>query len=204
MGKIKDTEKKPKSKTVRKILKKKVKKTKVSDKFVYNGVKFPEGNRFWQQRSKHGRDKLFATPQLMLDAACEYFEWCSNNPLNKIDFKGKDAEMVNIPLMRPFTWEGLTNYLCCNTLYFNDFKKSLAGKTDEMSNDFSIVTDWISSKISQQKYEGAVVGLFNPTIIARDLGLKEQTDVSSSDGSLNSNIAINFESLFPDAKKDEV
>lgn len=31
-----------------------------------------------------------------------------------------------------------------------------------------------------------------------------KTEISNPDGSLNSNIAINFESLFPDAKKDEV
>ena len=31
-------------------------------------------------RSKHGRDKLFATPELLWDAACEYFQWCDENP----------------------------------------------------------------------------------------------------------------------------
>ena len=34
----------------------------------------------WMLRSKHGRDKLFATPELLWDAACEYFQWCDENP----------------------------------------------------------------------------------------------------------------------------
>ena len=40
----------------------------------------PKGNKFWMLRSKHGRDKLFATPELLWDAACEYFQWCDENP----------------------------------------------------------------------------------------------------------------------------
>ena len=40
----------------------------------------PKGNQFWKLRSKHGRDKLFTTPELLWQAACEYFEWCENNP----------------------------------------------------------------------------------------------------------------------------
>ena len=40
----------------------------------------PKGNKFWMLRSKHGRDKLFATPELLWEAACEYFQWCDENP----------------------------------------------------------------------------------------------------------------------------
>ena len=39
------------------------------------------GNQFWKFRSKHGRDKLFATPELLWDAACEYFDWMDEHPL---------------------------------------------------------------------------------------------------------------------------
>jgi hypothetical protein len=35
----------------------------------------PKGNEFWKLRSKHGRDKLFATPELFWQAALEYFQW---------------------------------------------------------------------------------------------------------------------------------
>ena len=40
----------------------------------------PKGNQFWMLRSKHGRDKLFATPEALWEAACEYFQWCDENP----------------------------------------------------------------------------------------------------------------------------
>ena len=38
------------------------------------------GNEGWRNRSKHGRDTLFAFPPLMWEAACEYFKWCDENP----------------------------------------------------------------------------------------------------------------------------
>ena len=50
----------------------------------------PKGNQFWKIRSKHGRDKLFATPELMLEAAMEYFEWCDANPWISEEFSESD------------------------------------------------------------------------------------------------------------------
>ena len=43
----------------------------------------PACNQFWKQRSKHGRDMLFASPTLLWEAACEYFEWCEDNPITE-------------------------------------------------------------------------------------------------------------------------
>ena len=63
----------------------------------------PKGNQFWKLRSKHGRDKLFTTPELLWEAACEYFEWIDENPLIQIDYRGKDADKVELPHTRPYT-----------------------------------------------------------------------------------------------------
>lgn len=136
----------------------------------------PEGNNFWELRSKHGRDKLFKTPELMWEAAVEYFKWCVDNPLIEIDFKGKDAERVEIPKMRAFTYQGLTSYLDCGVEYFRQFKASLVGKTDQESKDFSRVVVRIEETIYNQKFSGAAAGFLNPNIIARDLGLAEKTE----------------------------
>lgn len=128
----------------------------------------PEGNQFWKLRSKHGRDKLFETPELLWEAACEYFEWCDENPLIEIDFKGKDADRVELPKMRAFTIHGLCLYLDCNTKYFNDFKEA-------NHEGFSDVLTRVMDIIYNQKFTGAAAGFLNPNIIARDLGLKDNT-----------------------------
>ncbi len=44
----------------------------------------PLGNQFWKLRSKHGRDKIFADPETMWEAACDYFQWCVDTPLMEV------------------------------------------------------------------------------------------------------------------------
>lgn len=146
----------------------------------------PKGNQFWKLRNKHGRDKLFASPELMWKAACEYFEWCEANPwlrMEQIKQPGKgysDPEtgeyvppkyVLPIPTARPFTMHGLCLYLGCNTAYFRQFKDALP----EGELEFSTVITRIEETVYQQKFEGAAVGAFNANIIARDLGLAEKT-----------------------------
>lgn len=134
----------------------------------------PTGNQFWKLRSKHGRDKLFETPKLLLDAACEYFEWCENNPLIEVDYRGKDMERVELPKMRAFTMHGLCSYLDCNTAYFRTFKAQL----QEKDKDFNTVITRIEEIVYNQKFTGAAAGFLNANIIARDLGLRDVSTIS--------------------------
>lgn len=140
----------------------------------------PAGNQFWKLRSKHGRDILFATPELMWDAACEYFQWCIDNPFYKSEAKvvnigdyQSDVRLIDIPVMRPFTMQGLCQYLDCNTRYFSDFKKTC----DE---DFSAIITRIEDVIYNQKFSGAASGFFNSNIIARDLGLRDKQEIDQT------------------------
>lgn len=137
----------------------------------------PKGNKFWQNRSKHGRDKLFSTPDILWEAACEYFQWCDDNPLKEekaFAYQGViSKESVN--LMRAYTLKGLCLYLRCNDDYFRQFKKNLGA--DEQG--FSWVISQIEDTIYSQKFEGAAAGLLNANIIARDLGLKEKIETES-------------------------
>ena len=111
----------------------------------------PKGNNFWELRSKHGRDKLFATPDLMWDAACDYFIWCRANPLMEAQVvKGKtieedevhgevvktvkNYELVEVPRLRAFTIQGLCHYLDCNVGYFNDFETGLKTQIENIKS----------------------------------------------------------------------
>lgn len=141
----------------------------------------PKGNKFWELRSKHGRDKLFETPTILWEAACEYFEWCEENPFIEAEAKvlsngGKDGssiELAQVPKMRPFTLQGLCLYLSCSTSYFRAFKSTL----QEKDKDFLTIINQIEETIYNQKFSGAASGFFNANIIARDLGLKEQSEI---------------------------
>lgn len=144
----------------------------------------PKGNKFWELRSKHGRDKLFETPELLWEAACEYFEWCEENPLQETEAKvtsdgaglGSSIEMVELPKMRAFTLHGLCLYLDCNTSYFRLFKSQERAQKD----DFSTVIGKIEEIVYNQKFTGAAAGFLNANIIARDLGLSDKVDNNHS------------------------
>jgi hypothetical protein len=150
----------------------------------------PTGNKFWQLRSKHGRDKLFASPKLMLKAAEEYFNWCDNNPwIKKEQIKkpyqvkvGRKKEWVtiaDIPTQRPYTLSGFGLYVHASETYIKDFQLSLRGKTDKESLDFLAVISIIRETIDTQQLEGATVGAFNANIISRKLGLADKQEIES-------------------------
>lgn len=143
----------------------------------------PKGNKFWELRSKHGRDKLFKTPELMWEAACEYFAYIQDNPLEQEEIvKYKDYyEKVPVSKMRPFTLTGLCLYLDCSGSYFRTFKSELK----EKDKDFLTVITRIEDIIYNQKFEGASSGFFNANIIARDLGLMDKTDITTNGKEIN-------------------
>ena len=157
----------------------------------------PAGNQFWKLRSKHGRDKLFATPELLWDAACEYFQWCDENPwtTRKATQKtvpvkkkiGKKMQTVMeeqtqrevTPTQRPYTLTGLCIYLNASSVWWRKFKEQC---TVNEEHDFLSVIARVEETIETQQLEGAVVGAFNANIIARKLGLtdKQQHELSGN------------------------
>lgn len=143
----------------------------------------PKGNQFWKLRSKHGRDKLFASPELLWDAACEYFEWCDKNPLETLEYNGKDAIECIVPKMRAYTWSGLEAYLDIDS--FREYR------TNPTYKEFSQIITRIEKIIYTQKFEGAAAGLLNANIIARDLGLVDKQEQTG-----NINVTWNEEKTY--------
>lgn len=133
----------------------------------------PKGNRFWEARSSHGRKPIFATPDILWDAAVEYFKWNADNPLEEaIVYQGELSKEAK-PLMRAMTLEGLLIFLDISRPCWYDYRDK---------DDFSTVSDRIENIIRTQKFEGASAGLLNPVIIARDLGLADKSEHSGPDG----------------------
>lgn len=139
----------------------------------------PKGNEFWKQRSKHGRDKIFASPELLWEAACEYFEWCQENPIKDPRSFGQRN------IQRPFTLIGMCRFLGVNSVYFQQLEDQFKGKEDEQSKEFSNIIILIKETCYQQKFDNAVIGVYKENIIARDLGLTDKKDITTAGDSLN-------------------
>lgn len=136
----------------------------------------PKENQFWKLRSKHGRDKLFKTPELLWEEACEYFQWCEDHPIEAEDNKGT-RNVNKVKYNRPFTIKGFCLYCNATEHWYYEFKKALKPNIDK---DFLYICHKIEDIIYNQKFEGAIIGIYNANIIARDLGLSEniKQDVS--------------------------
>ena len=142
-------------------------------------TRFQLGNRFWERRSSHGRKPIFATPDKLWDACLEYFKDVEENPLIEgklCTFNGR-SWIESVPKMQIMTKNGLTLFLDITNTTWESYKEN---------PDFTEVCEKAEKVIREQKLAGAAAGFLNPMIIARDLGLREVTDVdhSSRDGSM--------------------
>lgn len=134
----------------------------------------PKGNKFWEERSKHGRSKAFATPEILWEVACEYFAWCEKNPIKDPRSFGQRK------IQRPFTLVGFCRFAGVNSVYLQQLEDQLKGKEDEQSKEFSNIIILIKETCFQQKFENAVIGVYKENIIARDLGLTDKKDVTTN------------------------
>jgi len=148
----------------------------------------PKGNEFWKKRAKHGRDKIFSNPDILLEAATEYFiyenkqvQW-RNEAIKGGEFAGTT---VAVATNTPFTFQGLCIFLHVNTKYFNHFetgikttKDKLTPEQKEINKDFSNVISYIRDVIDKQKLDGALTGKYNATLAAKVLGLTDKTETT--------------------------
>ncbi len=133
----------------------------------------PKGNRYWEFRNKHGKDHSY-TPEALWEEAKKYFKWTEENPLweeKLFNYQGV------ITRDRVYKMRAMTETAFC--LFADiDYKTWYNYKHDD---DYFQVATRIEKTIYSQKFEGASADLLNPNIIARDLGLKDKSDVTSGD-----------------------
>jgi len=130
----------------------------------------PQNKQLWQYATKTGRPQDYK-PDELWDTAVEYFKWCQDNPWIKHEaIKGGDraGEMIEIPTSRPFT---LKAFCLFADIAFQTFERY------SHREEFSDITTRIRETCYSQKFEGAAVGAFNANIIARDLGLKDMSEI---------------------------
>ncbi len=132
-----------------------------------------KGNDFWKMRSSHGRKPIFESPEDLMKSAEEYFQWCIDNPLmeSKPFQHMGEVQIVEIPKTRPMTQGGMC-------IFLDIIQETYITYRDR--EGFSEVTSKIDTIIRTNKFEGATVGMFNANIIARDLGLKDESKTEHS------------------------
>lgn len=147
-----------------------------------------KGNQYWEFREKHGRNHKY-TPEGLWKEAVDYFNWIEDNPLKEeklFSFQG-EVTKESADKMRAMTIMGFC-------LFADICEKTFANYRD--NKDFIQVITRIEKVIYSQKFEGAAADLLNPNIIARDLGLKDKSEIRN----INEDV-VNY-SIDKDAKED--
>lgn len=126
-------------------------------------------------RLRRGPESAFETPEELLAAACQYFDWATDNPLlteKLFAFQGRVTSATE-RRARIFTFKALCVFLGIqNSTYLNYRKHPKLAPATEVIDDI----------IWTQKFEGAAADVFNPIIVSRDLGLAEKNEVSGPGG----------------------
>lgn len=134
-----------------------------------------KGNEFWKLRSTHGRKRIIQSPEMLSNAADEYFQQCIDNPIIEIDYRGKDLVRIELPHPKVFQKGELARF--CHVSQW-----SVINELKGVSEDFVQVVTRIEGIIHDQKFQHAAVGMFNSNIVARDLGLSDKKDIAVIDG----------------------
>lgn len=140
---------------------------------------FENGNNWWEARSSHGRKPLYDSPEKLLDACYQYFKWLDENPLYEAKafaFQG-ESWIENVPKRRVPLITALCRFIDVSYSRWNEWGA-------DPDHGFSAIVKEVNQMVRDQKFEGAASDFFNANIIARDLGLAEKNDHSSTDGTM--------------------
>lgn len=129
----------------------------------------PEGNMYWKLRQRHGRKPDYQNEDQLWSDCQDYFQFMDENPYEFADNKGtKNVNIVKVK--RPYTIHSLCLYLDINRTTWIKWRKN---------KDLSNVVHKVDDIIYNQKFEGAVIGVYQQNIIIRDLGLVDKADMTT-------------------------
>ena len=124
-------------------------------------------------------DKNIKSPDILYSHFEKYREECKKSPKLENIYNYKADRTVPIEREIPLTWVGFENYLrrkkIITTLQDYEFNK------DGRYKEYITIVRAIKNEIYEDKYNGAVAGIFQHNIIARDLGLVDRKDMTTDD-----------------------
>lgn len=153
----------------------------------------------WEKINLSGRPPKFKDEKALLKKCVEYFEWNRNNPLYEERVFCSQGEVTKTTVGHPraMTLSALCMFIGISQVTWNEWRNTAR---------FPKVIEAVDKIIYSQKFEGAAAGMFNPNIIARDLGLvdKKENDHKSTDGSMTPQpTTIQVVALEPDSKDSD-
>lgn len=110
------------------------------------------------------------TPESLWEKALEYFQWVESNPL-KEEKAFSSGKRISLNRTRAMTATGFCIFAHLGKAAFDRY-----AQTDEYKDIVLKIKDVIYT----QKFEAAAAGLLETGFVARELGLREQTDITTN------------------------
>lgn len=136
----------------------------------------PKGNQFWKLRSDMSEDGRKISVKDLTKKIEEYIHRCVNETLKEVDFRGKDAERVELPKMITMSIWGACVHIGISDSTWIEWRKDKK-YTSIITRAETIFKAW--------NVEGASAGFLNSSIIARLEGLKDKQDITTNDESIS-------------------
>lgn len=143
-------------------------------------VEGPKNTTDSKPTRKVGRPRAY-TPEALEATFEEYVEWAKKHPLsiNKVSA----GEIIAIPTERPLT---LVGFCVFADIVENTFREY------ERQEEFLSVTTRARTAFANSQIEGALIGAYNPNIVARLQGLADRQDVTTNGKDIQQVPAISF------------
>jgi hypothetical protein len=103
--------------------------------------------------------------------------------MHRIEYVGKEGKQVKTPLETPVTFDGFEVYLFQKGI-ISDLGHYSRNK-DERYSEYVPIIAYIRKHCYIHNFKGAAVKLFDPNLIARKLGIKDSSDVTTNGESIN-------------------
>ncbi len=131
-----------------------------------------------------GNTKNIETPGKLYEYFGKYRADAKKSPKRENFYSSKLDKQVSVDREIPLTWVGFDVWLRKNKIIakIEDYKAN----TNDKYSEFSDIIRAINDEIYNDKFNGAVAGIYQHNIIARDLGLveKSETDITTKGESI--------------------
>lgn len=142
-----------------------------------------EGIPLWAIRPPNvkgpGHILCYESAEQLLADIIEYMKWAEDNPIKEEKVAQYKGRFVRTWVEKP---RAMTVIGCCTFLGIHQPRWVEWSKSDRPG--FADVIHWAQNSFYEQKFSYAAADILNASIIQRDLGLKDRTDVSNEDGTM--------------------
>ena len=124
------------------------------------------------------KHKYIETPERMWELFEQYVVDTKKTPKFENILIQKTGDIVQVPRERPISFIGFENWLYKNAI-ISQLRTYEQNDNDSYKEYLPIITR-IKAFIYEDKADGATVGIFNSSIVARELGLSDKSDVETT------------------------